>query len=161
MPTWATVAIVLLVMGMAAWPIMQLIPKPGQKRIIEIRQRANRLGLKVDIILPELPEALLESHQLSANVLYRKPQPLKCKKTITILKSSVDDSWFYPGHQASHELNIKLQPLLKSLPTFINAIEISHQGTAAFIRETKSALNEPTILEELAITLNQANKLFV
>ena len=64
-------------MGMAAWPIMQLVPKPGQKRIIAIRQNAHRLGLKIDIILPELEPALMESHQLNANVLYRSPQTLK------------------------------------------------------------------------------------
>ena len=53
-------AFALLVFGMMAWPIMQLMPTDAQKRRIAIRQQAVDAGLSVSLEKIHLPDALAD-----------------------------------------------------------------------------------------------------
>lgn len=135
---------VLLVFGMMAWPILQLMPSDGQKRRVVIRQQAKDAGLVVSIEKIKLPEALADSYRhLDNAVNYRLEQRTGLRKRLIAIRSNRDKSqWFWlEGLRPETHL---IEPLLEQyqrLPTCIDAIEHGPNGHSIFWLEQSAQLN--------------------
>lgn len=139
---------ILLVFGMMAWPIMQLMPTDAQKARIASRQQASQAGLIVSLEKIPLPEALADSYRhLDSAVCYRLEHHTGLHKRLIALRSKRDpEQWFWlEGLRPETRL---LEPLLEHyqhLPQAIVAVEHRPNGHGIYWHEQQSQLNAEQI----------------
>ena len=153
---WLGIGIALLCIGMAAWPIMQLIPSERQKEIIAIRQLAMRLGFKVEIKQPDLPKALEQQFIFSGKALYLIAQKQKQLNhtPLLALRSKHSGEWFWLENNPPARLIEPLQKAYQKLPDSIFAVEHQSYGTGVYFNER----GDEAALEQLKQTIIQINK---
>lgn len=141
-------AFALLVFGMMAWPIMQLMPTDAQKRRIAIRQQAVDAGLSVSLEKIHLPDALAESYRhLETAVNYRLEQHTGLRKRLIAIRSNRDKSqWFWlEGLRPDTGLIENLLEQYQQLPLCVDAIEHGPRGHSIFWHEQTAQLSAPEI----------------
>ena len=152
---WWGIAIALLCMGMAAWPIMQLIPSERQKQIIALRQLASRLGFTVEIKPAELPDALAKQYPLQGCALYvlQQKQSRLPHTPLLALRSKRDDTWFWLDKNPPAALIEPLQMAYQALPANIVALQHQSHGTGVYFDER----GDQQLLESLKQQLADIN----
>ena len=138
----------LLVFGMMAWPIMQLMPTDAQKRRIAIRQQAADAGLTVSLEKIHLPEALAESYRHLDNAInYRLEHRTGLRKRLIAIRSNRDKSqWFWlEGLRPDTHLLERLLEQYQQLPLCIDAIEHGPNGHSVFWHEQSAKLSAEQI----------------
>lgn len=148
--------IALLVLGMLAYPILQIIPSEGQKRQVAFRQAAMHKGLLVQIRQPEIPAELASQYPAINHCAgYFKPCSSNLRQTIVALRSNNDREWFWINNRRPPAaIMARLLALYADAPDFCHAIEQSAAGTTLFLIDTQ----EPAQLEPLEALIDQLNR---
>ena len=148
--------IALLVLGMLAYPILQLVPSEGQKRQVAFRQAALRKGINIQIRQPEMPPELASQYpDMHRCAAYFKPCNSSLNQAFVAVRSNNDREWFWINdRRPPASMMARLLPAYESVPGFCQAIEQSQAGTALFLIDNLP-LEQVDILEN---TLTQLNR---
>lgn len=147
-----------VVLGMAAWPILHMVPSTVQKRQIAFRIKAQGLGIQVKLQRPELPQELKSQyHNLNTAVAYFLPEyDSKLKGSFVAMKSNNQATeWFWLDRSPEAKWMNKMLPSYQQLPSYILAIEQSQAGTSLYWNER----GEIESIDDVFAALKQCNQL--
>lgn len=127
--------IAIIVIGMMAYPILQIIPNDQQKRQVAFRQAAMQRGLHIQIRHPELPPALTDEYSsVTRCAAYFKPAQTTLASLYTALRSNNDNEWFWLNdRRPPAETLSRMLVLYKELPGYCLAVEQNAAGTTLFL----------------------------
>ena len=135
---WLPWLILVVVLGMLAYPIIMIVPSARQKQLMALRISATQHGIAVQIRSPILPARLKDHYrQLANGVAYALPCHDSCLTgSYTALRSSHSGDWFWPDQQRPP---VTLLPALlaqyQQLPDYCLAVEQGPAGSAVYVRE--------------------------
>lgn len=130
--------IALLVLGMLAYPILQIIPSEGQKRQVAFRQAAMRKNIRIQIRHPEMAEGLASQYpDLNRCAAYFKPCESPLNQAFVAVRSNTDQEWFWINDRRppAAMMNRMLQAY-REVPDFCLAIEQSQAGSTLFLLDS-------------------------
>ena len=153
---WIITAVVL---GMLAYPILQIIPSAAQKRQMLLRQAAQQKGLRIQTRPPKLPDALASQYpQLMTCVGYCLPLTQATHATTTLaIRGHDTDTWLWLHEQPSSTQMAAQLHRYQALPTFILAVAQSPLGSTIFWQER----GDVTLIDGVHNQLQQLNNLLV
>lgn len=154
---WVPWLILVIVMGMLAYPIMMIVPTKGQKRLIALRSAVASQGIEIEVRNPKLaPELRSDYAHMERCVAYR----LRCFDTVLnqnfiALRGNHSGDWFWLNKtRPPARLVEKLLPVYRDLPDYCKAVEQGPSGSAVFVREAFPP-EEAKTLYALLTKLNQ------
>lgn len=159
MSVWISAAIILLAMGMVAWPILQMMPTERQKEQIKLRQEAGKLGYQIRFKHVDLPSEIADQNaRINRMPLYVIPKklPALSSKQFLAVRSETTQSWFWPSaDKPSAAMCETLNELYLNLPKQVLAVEHDGAGTGVFYTEF-GGLETLEAIKPLIESLNQA-----
>ena len=147
-------------LGMAAWPILHLVPSAAQKRQIAFRSKAQSLGIRIHLGRIKLPKELNSqySHIESATCYFLPELDNALTGTFTAIRSQNSHrEWFWIHQRPEARWIEKMLPIYQQLPDFILAVEQSRNGSAIYWQEK----GDPDIINEVNNHLIQLNQLLI
>lgn len=168
---WIPVLVIVLVIAMAVGPVMWFRSTPYQQKIVEFRNRANRLGLRVRLTaLAELgvPGDAAREHKVAGyGLAWIQPQDDNEQRQRPAIQEwcLVKERISHEGHfsgwwnwrtggQANREWHEDLRTLLPSLPRDVVALESNRQGLWLYWDEKGS----PEQVDRVASILNDLRR---
>ena len=151
--------IALLVLGMLAYPILQIIPSEGQKRQIAFRQAAMRKGINIQIRHPEMPAELATQYpDMNRCAAYFKPCDSTLTQAFVAVRSNTDKEWFWINdRRPPAAMMTRMLPAYQEVPDFCLAIEQSQAGTTLFLLDSLPVEQ----IEALENTLGRLNSIIL
>ena len=147
-----------VVLGMAAWPILHMVPSTAQKRQIAFRIKAQNLGIQIKLHHPDLPHQIKSQYSdLNTAVTYFLPEHDSQLRGAFIAIRSInsDNEWFWLDESPDGKWMEKMLPVYQQLPSYILAVEQSQAGTSLFWQER----GEETRIEEIYQQLKNCNQI--
>jgi hypothetical protein len=139
--TWIAVAIIVITVSMMAYPIAQLIPRPADKRRMQLRQAAMKLGFQIQMRSPKIDERLKPNFP---NLTKLTGYYIPCKifalnNTYTLLRRPNNKGeWFWlnnklpQGQQAENILSF-----LNKFTLSVEACQLQDNGIVYFMNENQ------------------------
>lgn len=149
-----------IVLGMAAWPIMHIVPSAAQKRQIAFRIKAQSLGMQVQLRRTKLPQELKSQYQhIETATCYFLPElDSELDGTFTAIRSqNAHREWFWIHQHPTAQWINKMLVIYDALPDNILAVEQSRNGSAIYWYE-KGELEAVTDVFE---RLQEMNKILI
>lgn len=128
--------IIAIVVIFVVGPIFWIMPSPGQKKLMQYRQRAMSLGFQIKVCdMPQTERQRVRREDPRHGVMYRLPWQQKRKAEVfqhLLLRAEIDTT--VSGHGRT-PLEEKLHHALLELPEQVKAIECAAQGVAIYWNE--------------------------
>ncbi len=150
------IGIILITLGMMAYPLLQFMPTDREKHQQQLRQEALKQGLQVQIRSPDIDDGLKETYaSLKNTVAYFLPKETHLPGTYCAVRSiNHTGRWFWTHNkQPDGKILEQLQSILAELPDDFKAIEIGRAGVAVFWCESNDNLSIKRIKEWLSLLL--------
>lgn len=153
--------IALVVLGMLAYPILQLVPSKRQRLQVQLRQLATQKGIRIQISQPQIPAALAGQYDdLRFCVAYLLPLPpqqhCRLQQSYLALRShNEENGWFWPNQQRPEaRLMEAMLEAYRQLPGSCQAVSQGSAGSAIYWRENGDAKTISELHQQLQ-ALNQ------
>lgn len=152
MSIWAVI-IILLVIGMMAWPLLLLKPSQAQKVASENRLKLIKQGIKIESNAPKLPEQIIRQYaDLLLTVGFAKPIANSLlKERYLAIRNPATQQWFWPSQKRPPAQYLEaLLSCYETLPSWCMAVEQGPVCSMIYAREIQLNSEQlPKLLEQL------------
>lgn len=152
--SWPVIALMVLIGGMMAWPIVLLKPTSAQKQRIALRQQVSQLGITLQMRPVQLPDSLQQQYSsLGHCVGYSRPlaSSLLDSRYIALRSQQRNNDWFWINQKRPPA--VLMQAMLDyyaTLPDYCLAVEQSSSGSTLFALESRIVPGQlPALLDGL------------
>ena len=133
--SWLPWAIAAIVIGMLAFPILQIIPSHKQRAVIKLRQLAIGHSIKVNLRQPNIDKNLFHNYpELSHTVAYSLPIESQLRSSHQAIRSA-EHGWLWQKPLPTAKIMQQINDLEANIPDFIQALEITSAGSTIFWNE--------------------------
>lgn len=158
MNLWA-IAIILIVVGMMAWPLLLLKPSKAQKVAAEHRLKLIQQGIKVIPSSPKLPEQIIRQYaDILLSIGFAKPIAQSVlKERYLALRNPNTQQWFWPEQKRPPAQYLEaLLSCYESLPNWCMAVEQGPVNSTIYAREIQIDSEQlPVLLDQLNVCIDK------